>query len=603
MGFNPFKSIDNALDKGSNALQRAASSVRNELNDTTRTIRRTSSSAVNTVRREIGETRQTVSRTARNAVNTTRSEIGETRQTVSRTANSTVNTARREIGETSHAVRRTANSTVNTARREWNETTQAVRRTTNNVANTARREIGETSHAVQRTTNNVANTARREWNETTQVVRRTTNSTVNTARREIGETSHALRRTTNSAVNTARREWNETTQVVRRTTNSVNIVNQWWEKTQPQLGLLGHQVDFIIGVAEGAWDMGKGLLSLATNPLLNPTAMVYGLATNPNGTLQRNQDTLNGMLSLAQNPAVQSLVSPNLAVTNLTSRPHETRQAFRDLGIAFVQPYVDDWESGHPGQSFGRGFFDVGSLLIPGGAGVAGRTGTGARVAARTATQTSDIASRIRTPVRVTDEAGDATVGSDRLKIEDKNVFNFGPPSPGHIEQTDYLVSYFGKDVARNHLNGNFTTLGNPVGNAWFISKEASEKMRNLNDVAWNTGMAQSVVHAIKGGSQEIYGIRVPTEGLQGRITRPEAGDGGSIHWREGGYTAVALRRPDGSVLHGSYFVNRVQEFVVPGQTSVPKGSTIFKFTPTSKGSPAHTKDIAVWTNGSWKAG
>ena len=105
MGFNPFKSIDRVLDKGSNALQSAASSVRNEFNDTTRTIRRTTSSAVNTVRREIGETRQTVSRTARNAINTTRREIGETRQTVSRTARNVANTARQvNLSNVGHTV-------------------------------------------------------------------------------------------------------------------------------------------------------------------------------------------------------------------------------------------------------------------------------------------------------------------------------------------------------------------------------------------------------------------------------------------------------------------------------------------------------------------
>jgi hypothetical protein len=104
MGFNPFKSIDRALDKGSNALHRAASSVRNEFNDTTRAVRRTASSAVNTVR----------------------NEFNDTTRAVRRTTNSVVNTARREWNDTKRLTTKAKNSVVNTAHREWNDTTKAL---------------------------------------------------------------------------------------------------------------------------------------------------------------------------------------------------------------------------------------------------------------------------------------------------------------------------------------------------------------------------------------------------------------------------------------------------------------------------------------------
>ncbi len=167
------------------------------------------------------------------------------------------------------------------------------------------------------------------------------------------------------------------------------------------------------------------------------------------------------------------------------------------------------------------------------------------------------------------------------------------------------IVSYFDESVKEKHLSSEFKTLGNPQGNskAWFMSQKDSEKIRNPNDAAWYTGMASSVVESIKGGASEIYGIRVPTHSLEGQITFPSAGDAkGSVHWREGGHTAVALRSPDGSVLYGSHFINSVREFVVPGATPVPEGSVLFKLKPASEGSQAHiTEDIAVWTNDNWE--
>ena len=100
MSWNPFKAVDRALDKGSNVLHNA----RNELRDTTRTIRRTTSSAVSTARREARETTQAVRRTTNNFANTARREFNETAQTARKTTSRAVDTVRQanwsDVGHT-----------------------------------------------------------------------------------------------------------------------------------------------------------------------------------------------------------------------------------------------------------------------------------------------------------------------------------------------------------------------------------------------------------------------------------------------------------------------------------------------------------------------
>jgi hypothetical protein len=122
------------------------------------------------------------------------------------------------------------------------------------------------------------------------------------------------------------------------------------------------QQDFAVGVLKGAWDVVQETGALARG--------VYDLSLNPNREVreQTAQSVGDSLRSLAQNPAVQSLANPILAVQNFTSRPRETTKAFKDLGTGFAQPYVDAWRSGHPGEAVGRGTFDLFSMFVPGGA-------------------------------------------------------------------------------------------------------------------------------------------------------------------------------------------------------------------------------------------
>jgi hypothetical protein len=154
----------------------------------------------------------------------------------------------------------------------------------------------------------------------------------------------------------------------------------WWKRGWDGVkDYASYQKDVSIGFVKGAWDAGKGLYSVGTNPAFNVNTMAFGMITNPTETIQKVQNTWKGVASLASNPAVQSIASLPLAVYNSSTRPEETNQAFKDLGSAFAKPYVDDWKSGHPGQSVGRGIFDVGSFFVPGGA--VTKVGKGAEVA------------------------------------------------------------------------------------------------------------------------------------------------------------------------------------------------------------------------------
>ncbi len=78
----------------------------------------------------------------------------------------------------------------------------------------------------------------------------------------------------------------------------------------------GHVADFFIGMWEEGKDMVTGLYNLVTDPIGTAKGLWYGL-THP-----------------------------------------------AELWEAFKQPYVEAWESGHPGQAIGRGVMFVGSIVL-----------------------------------------------------------------------------------------------------------------------------------------------------------------------------------------------------------------------------------------------
>jgi len=78
----------------------------------------------------------------------------------------------------------------------------------------------------------------------------------------------------------------------------------------------GHVADFFIGMWEEGKDMVTGLYNLVTDPIGAAKGLWYGI-THP-----------------------------------------------AELWRAFKQPYVEAWESGHPGQAIGRGVMFVGSIVI-----------------------------------------------------------------------------------------------------------------------------------------------------------------------------------------------------------------------------------------------
>jgi hypothetical protein len=238
-----------------------------------------------------------------------------------------------------------------------------------------------------------------------------------------------------------------------KVTVSSTAKNAWEQQQKSSFSPQKLKQDFAVGVAKGGWDAIKGTAGLAKG--------VYDMSPlNPDieGRRQTSQKFGETVKSLAQNPAVQSLANPVLAAQNFASRPRETTQAFKNLGTGIAQPYVEAWKSGRPGEAVGRGFFDIASVFLPGGAvakvgkggqvaavaaktaEISSKTGTGARVAAKTA----EISSKTGTGARVTGEV--AGTGLDRAnvfsqRLDDLSVHpRTGKPSPKSRQEAETIL-------------------------------------------------------------------------------------------------------------------------------------------------------------------
>jgi hypothetical protein len=141
--------------------------------------------------------------------------------------------------------------------------------------------------------------------------------------------------------------------------------------------------DYNVGVGKFLWETGAGIVSLANNPAvqssINPALGALNQALRPQETNQAYKDMGAGFVSLVSNPAVQSLFTLGAADgINYALRPQETIQAKADM----VRPYTDAINSGHLGEAAGRLGAEVGTLFVPGGGAVRGAARVISRAAA-----------------------------------------------------------------------------------------------------------------------------------------------------------------------------------------------------------------------------
>jgi hypothetical protein len=193
------------------------------------------------------------------------------------------------------------------------------------------------------------------------------------------------------------------------------------ERQQRQRSFSGVEFrrDVGIGVLKAGWDVIKGGGALAKG--------VYDLSFNPNQEVraQTREKFGKGVAALAQNPAIQSLSNPITASINFTTRPRETTQAFKDLGAGFVQPYVEAWKSGRPGEAFGRALFDFGSLFVPGGA----------ATKASSATRVAKVGSTVTRETPIVVGGAERTAGRVAVQSEPRPTIEARPNEPAIADE------------------------------------------------------------------------------------------------------------------------------------------------------------------------
>ncbi len=126
----------------------------------------------------------------------------------------------------------------------------------------------------------------------------------------------------------------------------------------------GHVSDFFIGMWDEGKDMVTGLVNLVTDPIGTAKGLWHGI-THPG-----------------------------------------------ELWAAFKEPYVEAWESGHPGQAIGRGVMFVGSMLLgTKGADKLSKAAKAAR-ASRITADAAEVGARMGSALSAADEIGLAARGS-----------------------------------------------------------------------------------------------------------------------------------------------------------------------------------------------
>ena len=204
---------------------------------------------------------------------------------------------------------------------------------------------------------------------------------------------------------------------------------------------LGHVGDFFVGMWEEGKDMVMGLYNLVTDPIGTAKGLWHGI-THPG-----------------------------------------------ELWEAFKQPYVEAWESGHPGQAIGRGVMFVGSILLgTKGADKAAKAAKAAR-AARVSTEAAEVGTRLGSALAAADDIGRVAQGSRAetalarfVAQESTRAFGnvdrvvlggFNPnPARGFLGYVDEAKAFGGRvyNTADNVGDALYGATGN--GRGWAVNRE-----------------------------------------------------------------------------------------------------------------------------------
>ena len=204
---------------------------------------------------------------------------------------------------------------------------------------------------------------------------------------------------------------------------------------------LGHIGDFFVGMWEEGKDMVMGLYNLVTDPIGTAKGLWHGI-THPG-----------------------------------------------ELWEAFKQPYVEAWESGHPGQAIGRGVMFIGSILLgTKGADKAAKAAKAAR-AARVTTEAAEAGSRLGSALAAADDIGRVAQGSRAetalarfVAQESTRAFGnvdrvvlggFNPnPARGFLGYVDEAKAFGGRvyNTADNVGDALYGATGN--GRGWAVNRE-----------------------------------------------------------------------------------------------------------------------------------
>ena len=204
---------------------------------------------------------------------------------------------------------------------------------------------------------------------------------------------------------------------------------------------LGHVGDFFVGMWEEGKDMVMGLYNLVTDPIGTAKGLWHGI-THPG-----------------------------------------------ELWEAFKQPYVEAWESGHPGQAIGRGVMFVGSILLgTKGADKAAKAAKAAR-AARVSTEAAEVGTRLGSALAAADDIGRVAQGSRAETalarfVAQESTQTFGTvdrvvlggfnlnPARGFLGYVDEAKAFGGRvyNTADNVGDALYGATGN--GRGWAVNRE-----------------------------------------------------------------------------------------------------------------------------------
>jgi Bacterial toxin 5 len=168
--------------------------------------------------------------------------------------------------------------------------------------------------------------------------------------------------------------------------------------------------DFGIGVGKGAWDAGEGTY------ILMKEGIEYKIDTyaNPEKAEQTRENFGRNAKYLSHNPS--------------------------QVWNAFIDPSVKAWKGGHPGEAVGRIFFDVGTMVIPGGAAL--KAGKAGEIATEIASTTAKL-NKLTPTVKAVNKA-DNVVKPVRLRVlerpfrnEAASVIRSNPSHPLSFTLTD----------------------------------------------------------------------------------------------------------------------------------------------------------------------